>query len=90
METTKMIAKKARAGKTMSVEEVEEMISQKKATIEEKVRRREEGLIIKQKLAELEAMNRLEEILDCDDEDEAWDLAETEEEKELVRKLFPD
>ncbi len=90
METTKMIAKKARAGKTMSVEEVEEMISQKKATIEEKVRRREEGLLIKQKLAELEAMNRLEEILDCDDEDEAWDLAETEEEKELVRKLFPD
>ena len=90
METTKMIAKKARAGKTMSVEEVEEMISQKKATIEEKVRRREEGLLIKQKLAELEAMNRLEKILDCDDEDEAWDLAETEEEKELVRKLFPD
>lgn len=90
METTKMIAKKARAGKTMSVEEVKEMISQKKATIEEKVRRREEGLLIKQKLAELEAMNRLEEILDCDDEDEAWDLAETEEEKELVRKLFPD
>ena len=90
METTKIIAKKARAGKTMSVEEVEEMISQKKATIEEKVRRREEGLLIKQKLAELEAMNRLEEILDCDDEDEAWDLAETEEEKELVRKLFPD
>lgn len=76
--------------KTLTQNDVDEMIAKKKSAIDVKLKKKQEELLVKQKLNELEQLTRLEDILDCDDEDDAWDLAETEQEKELVRSLFPD
>lgn len=76
--------------KALTENDVDEMIAKKKSAIDVKLKKKQEELLVKQKLNELEQLTRLEDILDCDDEDDAWDLAETEQEKELVRSLFPD
>ena len=76
--------------KALTENEVDEMIAKKKSAIDVKLKKKQEELLVEQKLNELEQLTRLEDILDCDDEDDAWDLAETEQEKELVRSLFPD
>ena len=71
-----------------TADEAEEAVDEAREELEEKIAKKKEKLKIAQHRKELQKINKLSEILDCETYEEAMAMAETDEEKTFVEENF--